>query len=75
MEIPFLDHVFNGSDASHASILPFIPYLFPGVAEADIDLRIHALAQGTTNSVRTTSLLDGRALVCLSLTPITHAKI
>ena len=52
MEIPFLNHVFDGSDASNASILPFIPYLFPHVAEADIDLRIQPLAQGTTNSVR-----------------------
>ncbi|RGP73876.1 hypothetical protein FSPOR_1570 [Fusarium sporotrichioides] len=51
MEIPFLDHVFDGSDASHASILAFIPYLFPGVDEADIDLRIQPLAQGTTNSL------------------------
>jgi ethanolamine kinase len=51
MEIPFLDHVFDGSDASNASILPFVPYLFPHVAEADIDLRIQPLAQGTTNSL------------------------
>jgi hypothetical protein len=56
MEIPFLDHVFDGSDASNASILPFVPYLFPHVAEADIDLRIQPLAQGTTNSVRTEPL-------------------
>ncbi|RGP80272.1 ethanolamine kinase 1 [Fusarium longipes] len=51
MEIPFLDRVFDYSDPYHASILEFIPYLFPAVADADINFRIQPLSQGTTNSL------------------------
>lgn len=52
MEIPTLDNIFDVSDP-HASVLPLIPYIFPAADQAEIDLHVQPLAQGTTNGVRT----------------------
>ncbi|KAF5017999.1 hypothetical protein F66182_10025, partial [Fusarium sp. NRRL 66182] len=51
MDVPFLNHVFDNSDA-RGSTLQLLPLLFPdrGRADAD-DLSVKALAQGTTNGL------------------------
>jgi ethanolamine kinase len=52
MDIPFKDIVFDTSDP-HESALSLLPLLFPNrKIDDDVDLRISALTQGTTNGVR-----------------------
>lgn len=55
MEVPFSNHVFDTSDPK-GSTLQLLQLLFPDRETVGAELRIQALAQGTTNGVRNIAL-------------------
>lgn len=51
MDIPFVQHVFDASDAK-ASIIQLAPFLFQDSRSIDGEIRVATLTEGTTNAVR-----------------------